>query len=282
MGTRRAGSVASWGIQYLGTDKQWKFERSDDTPRMIYQLQGPARYRIGRRSYLLAAGQALVCSGALAGQGNDPFVEVKIPRAVFREALNALDPNYEHGREPHVFLVTVGKRNSVALESILVKLMREQERELPGSALSIRAQLLELLVFLYRVRSGTLPHWQQYETLGALINHQRVQSAIHYACEHCHKSLTLQQLAQMAGVNRTTFCRLHRILTGKTPMKLILEARIERAKALLAHSSLPLSAVAEAVGFASPPSFYRAFRQSTGTTPLAYRRTSRNSGQGER
>jgi transcriptional regulator GlxA family with amidase domain len=99
-----------------------------------------------------------------------------------------------------------------------------------GRDILVRIILLELLVLLYRVRLRILPHWQQYETLRTLLSHKRVQGVISYAAEHCSESLSLDTLAQMAGVNRTAFCRIHRVLTGTTPHRLVAGARIEQAR----------------------------------------------------
>jgi AraC-like DNA-binding protein len=47
----------------------------------------------------------------------------------------------------------------------------------------------------------------------------------------------------------------------------------ERASALLAQSSIPITTIAMRCGFATPAAFSRAFRRWTGTTPTGYRST---------
>lgn len=267
--------MQTWGIQYLGTDPPWHFDRSDPTPRVVYQLLGAARYRVGSRRFVLRAGEVLVANGGLAGRGDFPFVEVRVPLPVFRQAEGILLP----GRGPRrkAFAVPVAKRDVSVLESILVKMMREQDHDLPGRELAVRALLIELLVFLYRIERGALAPWDQHETLGSVLCHQRVQGVISYAGEHCQERWTIKRLAQMAGVNRTTFCRLHKVLAGTTPMKLITAARIARARQLMRDGTRELAEISEAVGFANPPAFFRAFRRVTGTTPRAFRRAAGNS-----
>ncbi len=49
------------------------------------------------------------------------------------------------------------------------------------------------------------------------------------------------------------------------------DARFERAKDLLVNSALPISDVAQAVGYADVRTFRRAFRRWSGQAPLAYR-----------
>jgi len=272
METEEAGGLREFSILNLGTDRNWRLQRPEPAPRVIYQMRGPARYHVDGRRHTLKAGYVLVGQGQLSGRGDSPFVEVQVPSQVFSEAPDILRPTRRSGKRRNAVVVKLDEKDIGTLESILIKLFREQELDIAGCDISVRATLLELLVFLYRTRLRILPHWQHYETLGSLISHKRVQGVIAYATAHCHESLNLDGLARMAGVNRTTFCRLHKTLTGTTPMKLLASARIERAKELLTGSRLPLAEISQRVGFADPPSFFRAFRHHCGITPLAYRR----------
>jgi AraC family transcriptional regulator len=56
-----------------------------------------------------------------------------------------------------------------------------------------------------------------------------------------------------------------------TPSKYIRRVRIERAKALLSDSGLPIVDVAVQVGFADQSHFTAAFREATSMTPRTYR-----------
>lgn len=79
-------------------------------------------------------------------------------------------------------------------------------------------------------------------------------------------------LAQQMGLSPAT---LRRRLTseGNSYRLMIDELRQEQASALLADPSLSISQVAEKLGFTEYSSFYRAFRQWTGSSPRAFRRT---------
>jgi two-component system response regulator YesN len=58
-----------------------------------------------------------------------------------------------------------------------------------------------------------------------------------------------------------------------TPMHYRNIVRIDKAKLLLADQQLTVDDVAERVGFDDPKYFARVFRDLTGTTPSAYRRS---------
>lgn len=59
--------------------------------------------------------------------------------------------------------------------------------------------------------------------------------------------------------------------TGATPKSLVLRGRVDRAKALLAETSLPVARVAVRVGYEDPAYFARLFRRVVGVTPTTFR-----------
>ena len=82
----------------------------------------------------------------------------------------------------------------------------------------------------------------------------------------------LVTLANLAGLSQSHYHRAFKASTGLAPYKWQLQARIERAKALLLDTCGSLEDVAEATGFADAVHFGRTFRKLTGATPSAWRR----------
>lgn len=84
--------------------------------------------------------------------------------------------------------------------------------------------------------------------------------------------LTLDELAGVAGLSRFHFSRTFTASFGRGPHQFVQERRIVRAEELLRHSGKHPDEIATIIGFGSPASFRRAFRQATGLTPSAYRK----------
>lgn len=82
------------------------------------------------------------------------------------------------------------------------------------------------------------------------------------------------ELAMLCGISPRHLHRQFHALTGKTVADYIETTRIEQAKTLLERGAQPIKAVAQACGFSHPNSFTRAFRRTTGQTPLAFRQSS--------
>jgi AraC family transcriptional regulator len=83
--------------------------------------------------------------------------------------------------------------------------------------------------------------------------------------------IRLSELASLADLSPSQFGRAFKISTGTTPHLWLLDARIERAKRLLAHHRHSLVEVALDTGFSEQSHFNRAFRAATGVSPGAWR-----------
>ena len=82
---------------------------------------------------------------------------------------------------------------------------------------------------------------------------------------------SLKELAAAAAVSPFHFHRIWRALTGETVGQTVLRLRLEASKELLHSQNISVAETALAVGFGTPQSFARAFRQHTGTTPTQHR-----------
>jgi AraC family transcriptional regulator len=86
------------------------------------------------------------------------------------------------------------------------------------------------------------------------------------------EELDLPTLAAEARLSPWHFARAFKQSTGEPPHAYRTRLRIEHAKAMLAETDEPVTAIAEAVGYDSAQSLARAFRKLTGISPSAFRR----------
>ncbi|MCS3703682.1 hybrid sensor histidine kinase/response regulator transcription factor [Salinibacter ruber] len=82
--------------------------------------------------------------------------------------------------------------------------------------------------------------------------------------------LTVSQIADAVALSRRQLTRRLKDAVGQTPAAFLRERRIERAKELLAEAPETIAEVAYAVGFRSPSSFSKTFREQVGHTPSEY------------
>lgn len=90
--------------------------------------------------------------------------------------------------------------------------------------------------------------------------------------EHPEENMDIQTYASMCHLSKSRFIHLFTTFTGNSPHHYRLSLRVQRAKELLAYSSMSIAEVSTTVGFADPLYFSRIFRKYTDLSPTQYRR----------
>lgn len=91
--------------------------------------------------------------------------------------------------------------------------------------------------------------------------------------EHCHESISLEQLGRRFGYHPVYLNRLFRERSGRTLHRFQMECRMKRACAMLTGTRLSVKEIAESTGFSSPAYFSELFLKMMHMTPGQYRST---------
>ncbi len=153
------------------------------------------------------------------------------------------------------------------ISNVGMALLAELESQSLGGRLYAESLANVLAVHLLRhYTTADLEH----RIIGGLSGH-RLQLVLEFVADNYGTDLSIADLAQVAGMSLFHFAREFKRSTGTTPHQYLIKLRIERAKALLAESKLPLVEVGFRSGFSHQSHFTRLFRRITGTTPHSYR-----------
>jgi AraC-like DNA-binding protein/ligand-binding sensor protein len=98
-----------------------------------------------------------------------------------------------------------------------------------------------------------------------------VANAKQYVQAHVDEPIDLTTVVEHVHVSRFYFCKLFKKATGMTLTEYVARVRVEKAKSLLAGSSMRISEVVFAAGFGSVPRFNSVFRDVVGMAPSQYR-----------
>ena len=96
-----------------------------------------------------------------------------------------------------------------------------------------------------------------------------------WAREHLDAPLTVEDLAEQAGMSSRHFARAFIAETGTTPSKAVERLRIEAARQRVQSSSEAIERVAQLTGFRDPERMRRAFIRAFGQPPQSLRRAAR-------
>lgn len=162
---------------------------------------------------------------------------------------------------------------SVSIRPSLSKLVRVarsmvMDPDLVGDSMLSESLNLAIATAVLRDIAPTL-----IEPMDDGLSRKRYARVVEYVEANLTRPMALNELAGAAGMSRFSFARSFRRATGKTPMRYVMERRIECARRMLTRTKEPISHVAFACGFASQSHMTTTFKSITGKTPAAIRKT---------
>ena len=84
-------------------------------------------------------------------------------------------------------------------------------------------------------------------------------------------TITVEQLADAAGLSPAHFSRLFKTTVGETPHRFVMTYRLEQARRMLGDPSKALIDIALSCGFSDQAHLTRSFKRATGMTPRQFR-----------
>jgi AraC-like DNA-binding protein len=245
-------------------------------------LGGRGRHVLEGESFPVLAGNVFVVQGrqvhcfrdrvdlVLVNVMYDPL-RLPLPSGLLRRlpgysALFMLEPTF---RSAHRFSsrLQLDRGDLGAAEALAERIERESAGAQPGHEAVLLGLLVELMAFLSR-RYGE----SDVRESRALLEMGKLISTLE---QRFGEPWTLEQMAKLARLSRTSLLRVFRQATGKSPIDYLIGLRVEAAKRRLRQSDLTMTEIALETGFGDSNYFARQFRIVTGTTPTAYRRGGR-------
>ncbi len=230
---------------------------------MIYILSGQFDMVVNGRSFALMEGVCLLIpkgvehSYVVAGTESAEFLEVK-----FALMDKVLDEQF------HGFDLCTSE------DSVVGDLLRQIVDEY--SVLGLQADettACYLLSVLYTLtREQRVEKQQEFRYVDASAYSPLSQQIVHYLEDHFSEQMSLEQLAQALGREKSYLCRAFKKDTKTTILDCLNMIRIRRAAELLTYSDNSMAQVGEMCGFASPNNFNRVFLKYVGVTPGQCRR----------
>jgi transcriptional regulator GlxA family with amidase domain len=215
------------------------------------------QWRTGRTVGGLCTGAyTLARAGILGGRGVTLHWENQVP---FRERYPDLDLREQlyvvDGR-----IMTCG--GGAAATDLFLKLIYDRHGPLLSQA------VLNMCLHSVHRSDADSQMGSRAATLG--VRNARLLEIVRIFDEEIDQEISLDEVAERVGVSRRQMERLFAHHVGRTPKRYLIDLRLQRARALLAETDLPVGEVALACGFASSTQFSRRFRERFGTSPHAF------------
>lgn len=97
-----------------------------------------------------------------------------------------------------------------------------------------------------------------------------VEDSLQYIENNYDHTFSIQEIADVLGLERSYLYRLFKNMTGFSPQEYLLDYRIRKACELLQNTDLPIAHIARSVGYEDSLYFSRLFKQHMKSSPSSY------------
>lgn len=237
---------------------------------LLRVLDGTFQICVDDDKYSLHAGDILLMHGGMlhGGQPNDGVYECLVfdLHGLFR-TVDMVKPYlrsfYRQNFIPQCWF-PAGQDDS--LHTIVAELMEAITTEY--KELDTLVGIGRLFVWILKNKRYRIAQEPSYSGIQRI---QMLKSVLEYIETHYETNISLEDLAQIAGMNTKYFCRVFRSMTHNSPMDYVNFYRIEQAAWLLGKSELSITEVASKCGFGDSSYFTKVFKKYKGDTPKEFR-----------
>lgn len=140
----------------------------------------------------------------------------------------------------------------------------------PGYELQLRSALSEIWLRILEIAAPQLGQKNRSSRIS-----DQIKLIMIYIRDHYSEHIPVSALAKAAFISERACYTLFRDYLHTTPMEYITSYRLHIAKQMLTQTRQPVTVISAACGLGSSSYFASKFRQTTGMTPLEYRKRNR-------
>ena len=187
--------------------------------------------------------------------------------------------NYEKGDMAIFFNLSVDKENQPSLEELFYKIKEYLRRYLDidvSGTISPETDIKNVPEII-RICKDTLAQRKSKAILLPYNAGQRneIARAKEYIFQHIPERLSVQEIADAAGMSESYFSHIFKKETGHNVVDYITRLKMEKAAELLENSGAKIADVAEQIGIDNPNYFSVIFKKVMGLSPHEYRHNNR-------
>lgn len=152
-------------------------------------------------------------------------------------------------------------------ERLIETMLAEYNEKKPGFSSAIQGLLQTLLVWTFRrmrMESGDARLLYHFESI--------IPQVIRHIEKNLSQKLSPSELAKQCFYNPSYFSRAFHACFGMTFTEYVQRRRIEEAIQMLTTTDMGVDAIGHQVGYSDRKTFYKYFKQLTGTSPGKYRK----------
>ena len=224
-----------------------------------YILTGESVIYINQSPVIAKEGELVICNSNELHQGFCSAAPMESCRLLF--SLEDLSPEMDN--RGYVFQNHIQKDE--VIKQLFLELCREEANQAPGYKQACKAIVTQLMVHL--CRNYVVQTLSREDTRRQKKNRERCNRLITFIEANYANPIANQDMADLVHLSKDRFEHFFRENFGQSALQYIQNFRMKMAKKLIKEGNIPISKVAEMVGFADYNYFGRTFRNHYGCTP---------------
>ena len=164
-------------------------------------------------------------------------------------------------------VISIPEKRRDYIESLLEKLLFENEGQDPLSPGFVSVALAELMLFITRCKN-----YEENVIKEIDVNNRIMQEVATYIYNHYSERLILEDVAKKFNLSRSYLSKKFKSVTGFGFKEYIINVRIQHACELLLNTNKSITDIAFECGFNDSNYFGDAFRRTKGISPNKYRK----------
>lgn len=224
-----------------------------------YILTGESVIYINQSPVIAKEGDLVICNSNELHQGFCSAAPMESCRLLF--SLEDLSPEMDN--RGYVFQNHIQKDE--VIKQLFLELCREEANQAPGYKQACKAIVTQLMVHL--CRNYVVQTLSREDTRRQKKNRERCNRLITFIEANYANPISNQDMADLVHLSKDRFEHFFRENFGLSALQYIQNYRMKMAKKLIKEGNIPISKVAEMVGFADYNYFGRTFRNHYGCTP---------------
>lgn len=241
-----------------------------------YVMSGRGRHRIGDNIYDVSEGDFILINAGVYHQflvGTDGSTVVEFYIGLTDIYLEGQEKNHLPVLESGPVLHTSGELK-MKLSRLCISMEAEKEMGRFGGYFMMKAYAVQMLLFFLREQERPQKERPVAQCSFESVNRKYlVEKIIDYFEEHYDQKISLNQVAGNMYLSPYYISKIFKAETGETPIHLLIEIRLEKARdLLLGEPALSVQEVAERVGYDDAYHFSKLFKKKFGVSPSAVRK----------
>ena len=236
---------------------------------------GVLDFQVGQMHLTLEAGDSIFVNSnifhgirQISGDVPDPMPNIVFSDAVITSGSSAIYQKYIRPIAVSETLPFVVFRHGNGWHNVVNRLVGDIYCQLRERKVCYEMVVQRNLNSIFECLFQHFDELPKYEATRVQINTQiRMQQMLSYIYEHYAESVTLDDIANAAGISRSEAGRCFNTYMGCSPIDALIQYRLQKAHKLLSDTMLTLREISHICGFNSVSYFSRQFHRTYGYAP---------------